>query len=352
MRGYVIVPVEPTDEMIEAGKKAAGLIYDARARACWSAMLTAAPVREEGGADAWRIRTKENLHGDGEPAGRWIVSNILSLSSDTAHWYEIQPLRVSEPSPADLDNMAAYGVRLALAAREEAPAGHHERNLSMTNGQLIEQALSHPPLEAPAEAGELASQIDILRKAANSPIPNEDARLTFGSAMKSAQAWRTIASNVVSAFDRAQPQAREDAQPVGWKHTDKCWGKTSYSDEMAHCYCQKEQEKEASPQPVGWLRPDTLKGLMDADESVVGIQSLVAAHETKHNTVAVYTHPATDALRVAVEALEAITDLSVNLRQGGPDSSDLNDLSDALNTAVDVAHEALAALQAEQKGGA
>ncbi|SPU44280.1 hypothetical protein [Brevundimonas diminuta] len=64
------------------------------------------------------------------------------------------------------------------------------------------------------------------------------------------------------------------------------------------------------------------------------------------------THPATDALRVAVEALEAITDLSVNLRQGGPDSSDLNDLSDALNTAVDVAHEALAALQAEQKSGA
>ncbi|MDM8352854.1 hypothetical protein [Brevundimonas diminuta] len=62
--------------------------------------------------------------------------------------------------------------------------------------------------------------------------------------------------------------------------------------------------------------------------------------------------PAPDALRVAVEALEAITDLSVNLRQGGPDSSDLNDLSDALNTAVDVAHEALAALQAEQKGGA
>lgn len=73
--------------------------------------------------------------------------------------------------------------------------------------------------EAPAEAGELASQIAILRKAANSPTPDEDAGLTPESALKSAQAWRTIASNVVEAFDRAQPQAREDAQPVGWKAT-------------------------------------------------------------------------------------------------------------------------------------
>lgn len=47
----------------------------------------------------------------------------------------------------------------------------------------------------------------------------------------------------------------------------------------------------------------------------------------------------------AVEGLGVITDLSVNLRRGGPDSSDLNDLSDALDTAVSVAAEVLDALQ-------
>jgi len=151
---------------------------------------------------------------------------------------------------------------------------------------------------------------------------------------------------------RAQPPAREDAQPVGWKHTDKCWGKTSYSDEMAHCYCQKEQEKEASPQPVGWLRPDTLKGLMDADESVVGIQSLVAAHETKHNTVAVYTHPAPDALRVAlpdprcIDAVQRMLDRFDRAKgKGGyPTANERWAMRECV--------EALAALQAEQKGGA
>lgn len=50
-------------------------------------------------------------------------------------------------------------------------------------------------------------------------------------------------------------------------------------------------------------------------------------------------------LERAVEGFGVITDLSINLRRGGPDSSDLNDLSDALETAVSVAAEALAALQ-------
>ncbi len=116
---------------------------------------------------------------------------------------------------------------------------------------------------------------------------------------------------------RAQPQAREDAQPVAWqyRHPDGQWGD------------------------------------MGADRISVGATPAVNA-PLSFEQRPLYTHPAPDALRVAVEALGVITDLSVNLRQGGPDSSDLNDLSDALNTAVDVAYEALAALQAEQKGGA
>ena len=42
------------------------------------------------------------------------------------------------------------------------------------------------------------------------------------------------------------------------------------------------------------------------------------------------------------EALEHIETLSAKLRYGGPDASDLNDLSDALQEATDIAHEALA----------
>lgn len=57
--------------------------------------------------------------------------------------------------------------------------------------------------------------------------------------------------------------------------------------------------------------------------------------------------PSADKLRIAMDAFDAITDLSTALRNGGPDSSDLQDLSDNLNTAVDLANEALAALKAE-----
>lgn len=45
--------------------------------------------------------------------------------------------------------------------------------------------------------------------------------------------------------------------------------------------------------------------------------------------------------RVMREALEHIETLSAKLRHGGPDSSDLNDLSEALQEATDAAHEAL-----------
>lgn len=46
---------------------------------------------------------------------------------------------------------------------------------------------------------------------------------------------------------------------------------------------------------------------------------------------------------VPVERLGAITDLSVNLRHGGCDASDLPDLELALETAIDIAYELLPA---------
>lgn len=218
--------------------------------------LTAAPVREEGGADAWRIRTKENLHGDGAPPGRWIVSNILSLSSDTAHWYEIQPLRVSEPSQADLDTMEAYGVKAAaLATREEAPAEAGERDY---------------PAEFEAW---WATYRHRNRDVADYSVKKQIAFDAFYHAAL-----------------RAQPPAREEAQPVGVV--------------------------------------DGLIGRLNTAELDDGTP--------------LYTHPAPDALRVAVEALtEARSELEAYEQQLTGES--YNNLK--LNSA-------LFALQAEQKGGA
>jgi len=214
----------------------------------------------------------------------------------------------------------------ALATREEAPAeaGERETLRVLLDNMVIAQSLSkelrqRATDEARSYLYDLRAQPPAREDGDDRPI---EASWTDGvthayvnlSAALSAerQAWRQklgirIAS--VRYLDVEVPPAREDAQPV-----------------------------------AKVVRLGFSKG---------GISFTSAGNEADlPDGTPLFTHPAPDALRVAVEALEAITDLSVNLRQGGPDSSDLNDLSDALNTAVDVAHEALAALQAEQKGGA
>ncbi|WP_338575798.1 hypothetical protein V8J38_11400 [Brevundimonas olei] len=93
------------------------------------AMLSAAPAPEGGAVRAWMFRES--------PSERWHVT----MDRRSVDEY-LKAFSTAEVHP------------LAIATREEAPADHHERNLSMTNDELIEQALSCPPLEAPAEAGE------------------------------------------------------------------------------------------------------------------------------------------------------------------------------------------------------
>lgn len=94
-------------------------------------------------------------------------------------------------------------------AVEEAPADHHERNLAMTNAELIEQALSHPPLEAPAEAGERTDIARAIRRAVGDAWIGEH--------------QAEVAADAVLAL-RAQPPASEDAQPVdaSWHYTKDC----------------------------------------------------------------------------------------------------------------------------------
>lgn len=169
----------------------------------------------------------------------------------------------------------------------------------MLDGPEARSALT-PRHEAPAEgAGEierLAAVIaDFCPKHA-SPVPHD---------------WmRNAASDFLRARSSA-PEARDGEQP----HCQLCGGT------VEGWFCQT---CEASFEEVDGL--------------------LVIKSEATHPAA-----PSADKLRIAMDAFDAITDLSTALRNGGPDSSDLQDLSDNLNTAVDLAHEALAALKGDAK---
>jgi hypothetical protein len=123
------------------------------------AMLTAAPVREEGGAVRYDVRT------EGAPG-------------------------ITEPD-------------LALATREEAPA-----ELSGNPGEL----------EAPAEAGEVEAQrlCEIFCDADPRNTPGDGAAWPYLTLVEKAQ-WVAVAQAAL----RAKPQAREEAQPVAWDHVVK-----------------------------------------------------------------------------------------------------------------------------------
>ena len=73
--------------------------------------------------------------------------------------------------------------------------------------------------EAPAEgAGEFARQMEILRKAASVPVPDDDSDFTVEKARRGSESWRVIAANVLREYDRARssaPEARE-GEAVAW----------------------------------------------------------------------------------------------------------------------------------------
>ena len=230
------------------------------------------------------------------------------------------------------------------------------------------------------------------------------------------RAWEKAAQAVAALTPPAEPASRPAGEGETTQHTPRCWGRTSYSDEMAHCYCKPagEGEREAVAWPVvtdQWAEtyceltgrdPDgqqvtfvdgatvttfrdmarreieamlcaapksAVRTIATAEPAEARIRELVdqllkterdyselrqsydavvakLTTERAHGNKQYRRVTATAAkLARAVEGFGVITDLSVNLRRGGPDSSDLNDLSDALDTAVSVAAETLASLQ-------
>ncbi len=57
------------------------------------------------------------------------------------------------------------------------------------------------PKCSPLRDGALARQIDILRRAASVPVPDDDSGFSVAGARSDAASWRCIATNVVAAYD-------------------------------------------------------------------------------------------------------------------------------------------------------
>ncbi len=167
----VTVPVEPTEAMMDAAAKSDWLYKDDPASVIYHAMLSAAPAPEGGAVSIWSD-------------ARNVFVRYAELFAMTERYEEASAIA----------DKAAREIE-ALAPREEAPdwtarteaawaENNSEEALALENPEepsAPENARDWPSEEAPAEAGAKLAKamwgIDLLR---------------------------------------AQPQAREDAQPVAW----------------------------------------------------------------------------------------------------------------------------------------
>lgn len=77
-----------------------------------------------------------------------------------------------------------------------------------------DQLDSYPTPPEP-RGGELARQIEILRRAAEVPVPDDDTDFTPEKARRGAESWRTLARNTVAAFDAMLAAAPSPAAPEG-----------------------------------------------------------------------------------------------------------------------------------------
>lgn len=221
------------------------------------AMLTAAPVREEGGA----------------------VDDAVKIATDLHHAYE--QLIYGLPKYLEAENLTD----------EENMIREAWITLDVTAHRLAALATRE---EAPAEAGELQGAIAFMEGAAvmlgrgEMPAPGS----------QYAAAWWKAHAAVLSAL-RAQPQAREEAQPVAKPAPFNPGGighamYQAFNVYLAD-YVLSTDGADYEPTPFERnLIEDFFAGLM-AEEAFFG--PVRALYDT---------HPDPDALRAAVEALEAL----------------------------------------------
>ena len=295
------------------------------ARLCVEAMLTAAPVLEEGGAVRYRHKkrgTEYTLIGVGRAQGELQDDDpvVLYRGDDGGLWVRHQV----EFCDGRFEEIPA------LATREEAPACKKcgGKGYVEYEGGEGEGYPSRPETEAcgcreepPAEAGgwrDMKEEIEEVSAALmtdGSAIAYFEAqrRMAAFKAMRGVEADQRAVNYIDAALSalRAQPQAREEAQPV--------WG---------YAYRQAEFGGVTITPKPGWqLWPMTT----DVDRRCI---EDMRSQGSRYDLQPLYTHPAPDVLRVAVEALEKIK-LQRDVGLG------------TQSIAVE-ALQALAALQAEQ----
>lgn len=222
------------------------------------------------------------------------------------------------------ERLAQYvkGVSPYRAWRGAPPEG--EPTLKSDISAMLSAALSTRE-EAPAEAGEVRRAIKCLTFELDRVHPNHKTMFVHVADLRVA----------LSAL-RAQPQAREDAQPVACPH---CRGPARVMTCMGE-YVGKGRGVEG-----GYYGPERWTVVCNSLYEEPGRDCPSRnVSETREEAIAKWndTHPAPDALRGAVEKIRA----EINAPLSGPTHGAWD------RGRIAGLKEALAALQAEQKGGA
>lgn len=301
--------------------------------------LTAAPVREEGGAvDVGREAIWKLVHEVWQLLDEAETDSAGITTPDQERWQAVSDamdaLEALVPDSAG-PFWGGFPVNYfwpALATREEAPAEAGEDDglfLLMKRGLYYRpNAMGYTGIKdhagryTKAEAENHADPISGVTAIAAIDAPDFSPACFDDLARAHLVGKLERATRELSAL-RAPPPAREDAQPVGWLR--------AVDEEMVCAHL----------------------GVADAEDSFETAKKKLASLIQWNIAVAtdpsVGGRPAPDALRVAVEALETINHIRSEMVGVPVDSEAANAWALALDAAADHARQALAALQAEQE---
>ncbi len=364
--------------------------------------LSAAPAPEGGAADwqpietALQNGTKIDLWGHWPEHDRWARTPDAVWDEERCDWKVNGFYAGQYAHPPRFTHWCAISGPAALATREEAPACKKCGGKGYTEheGGEGEGYPSRPEIEAcscreevPAEAGAAIEarfpelNDDLIRMASTGSTGSLTEWGAFVERLKSAlraqppvreeagcaepevgravyerieklmtddpQGWeRRYLSRLVESVEEVGsyegPPVREDAQPV-WvdgvptKHHAKEWfiAETTFGDRVVLTALPEEYNYDFKTADETYIKADRIKKWMPFPDSQY-----------------LFPHPAPDALRVAVEALEGISHIRCEMVGVPVDSEAAWAWALALDAAADHATQALAALQAEQKGGA
>lgn len=287
---------------------------------------------------AWRGEAPE-----GEPTLKGDIAVLLS-AAPAPEGVAVKEV-TEDDAPAYLSAEAAYGwacgYNASLATREVAPdwTARTEAAWAENNSE-----------EAPAEAEAFIGAGDA-----------DKAKGVYGPLSKDFLINLLADRDAEIAALRAQPQAR--AWGWGYEICTGCSASLSEDDIKAsgHVSCcpdrrmvtvrelvdayeaQRKTQAREDAQPFMWAYQTVTDGEWKAFS-----KQLERADGSICPGVALYRHPAPDALRVAVEALREVS----ALRSNGHGDEWESGFTQGTVRAADIADQALATLQAEQKGGA